>query len=145
MGLFSKLFGPSDIQRELEAFYVPIFQTMMGMTFAQAKSTFHDLYRQAEREAKKEGTINLPTNLGDILLEKESTRQETKSMLAKRRKEGVQDENIRWWMNRHELDRKMMMKIDDINKLTLFTKFMEEDHLSEETRISMNIVMFFLV
>jgi len=132
MGLFSKLFGQSDIQRQLEVLYIPMFQTMMGMTFAQAKSTFHDLYRQAESEAKKEGSINLPTNLGDILLEKESTHHETKSMLAKRRKDGVRDEDMRWWMNRHELDRKMMIKVDDINKLTLFTKLREQDGLSEE-------------
>lgn len=132
MGLFSKLLGPSDIQRQLEAFYVPMFQTMMGMTFAQAKSTFHDLYRQAESEAKKEGSINLPTNLGDILLEKESTRQETKSMLAKRRKDGVRDEDVRWWMNRYELDRKMMIKVVDISKLALFMELREQDRFSEE-------------
>ena len=109
-----------------------MFQMMMGMTLTQAKSTFHDLYKQAENEAKVEGSINLPMNLGDILLEKESTRQETKSMLAKRKKEGVREEDIRWWMNRHELDRKMMIKVDDISKLALFTKLTEEDRLSEE-------------
>jgi hypothetical protein len=86
MGIFSKLFGTSsDIQKQLETLYVPMFQMMMGMTLTQAKSTFHDLYKQAENEANVEGSINLPMNLGDILLEKESTRQETKSMLAKRR------------------------------------------------------------
>ena len=74
----------------------------------------------------------MPANLGDILLEKESTRQETKYMLAKRRKDGVRDENIRWWMNRHELDRKMMIKVDDISSLALFTKLREQDLLSEE-------------
>ena len=132
MGLFSKLFGPSDIQRQLENLYVPMFQTMMGMTSTQAKSTFHDLYTQAESEAKAEGSISLPLNLGDILLEKESTRQETKSMLDKRRKDGVRDEDIKWWMNRHELDRKMMIKVDDISKLALFSKLMEEDRLCEE-------------
>jgi len=133
MGIFSRLFGTSsDIQKQLEALYVPMFQMMMGMTLTQAKSTFHDLYKQAENEAKVEGSINLPMNLGDILLEKESTRQETKSMLAKRKKEGVREEDIRWWMNRHELDRKMMIKVDDISKLALFTKLTEEDRLSEE-------------
>jgi hypothetical protein len=132
MGLFPRLFGPSDIQRQLEEIYVPMFQTMMGMTSAQAKTTFRDLYKQAESEAKKEGSINLPTNLGDILLKKESFHQETKSMLAKRRKDNVRDEDIRWWMNRHELDRKMMIKVDDISKLALFTKLREQDRLSEE-------------
>ncbi len=131
MGVFSKLFGTSDVQSQLENLYVPMFQ-MMGMTAAQAKSTFRDLYRQAESEAKAEGSINLPTNLGDILLEKEGSRQETQSMLAKRRKEGARDEDIKWWMNRHELDRKMMIKVDEMSRLALFSKLRGEDQLSEE-------------
>jgi len=133
MGMFSKLFGsPSDINKELEDFYVPMFQTMMGMAPSQAKSTFHDLYKQAEEEAKKEGSLNLPLNLGDILLEKELSDKKTKSMLSKRRNEGVRDEDIRWWMNRHELDRKMMMKVDDIHKFAMYRQLREEEHLSEE-------------
>lgn len=133
MGIFSRLLGASsDIQKQLEAVYVPMFQIMMGMTLIQAKSTFHDLYKLAENEAKAEGSINLPINLGDILLEKESTSQKIKSMLTKRRKEGVRDEDIRLWMNRHELDRKMMMKVDDMSKMALYTKLIEEDRLSAE-------------
>lgn len=131
MGMFSKLFGMSDVQSQLENLYVPMFQ-MMGMTATQAKGTFRNLFRQAESEAKAEGSINLPTNLGDILLEKESSRQETQSMLAKRRKEGARDEDIKWWMNRHELDRKMMMKVDEMSRLALFMKLRQEDQLSEE-------------
>lgn len=133
MGIFSKLFGSSsDINKELEDLYVPMFQMMMGMAPSQAKSTFRDLYKQAEEEAKAEGSLNLPLNLGDILLEKESSEEKTKSMLAKRRNEGVRDEDIRWWMNRHELDRKMMIKIDDMNRLALFIKSREEDGLTKD-------------
>ena len=90
---------------------------MMGMTSTKAKSTFHNLYSQAESEAKAEGSIDLPTNLGDILLGKESSHQETQSMLAKRRKEGTRDDDIKWWMNRYELDRKMMIKVDEMSRL----------------------------
>lgn len=133
MGIFSKLFGSSsDINKELEDLYVPMFQMMMGMSPSQAKSTFRDLYKQAEEEAKAEGSLNLPLNLGDILLEKESTDKKINSMLAKRRNEGVRDEDIRWWMNRHELDRKMMIKVDDMNRLALFIKHREEGGLSED-------------
>jgi hypothetical protein len=131
MGVFSKLFGTSDIQSQLENLYVPMFQ-MMGMPSAQAKRTFRDLYRQAESEAKTEGSIDLPTNLGDVLLQNEGSRPETQSMLAKRRKEGAHDEDIRWWMNRHELDRKMMIKVDEMSRFALFMKLREEDRLSEE-------------
>jgi hypothetical protein len=131
MGVFSKLSGASDIQRQLEELYVPMLQ-MMGMPIAEAKSTFRDLYRQAESEAKAEGSISLPTNLGDLLLRDEGSCPEAQSMLAKRRKEGVRDEDIRWWMNRHELDRKMMIKVDDISEFALYRKLRREDRLSAE-------------
>ncbi len=122
--------GSSDIRGQLEALYVPLFQTVLGMTFAQANSTFCRLYRSAEREAKKDGTIRLPVNRGDILLEKESLLTQVESMLAKRRAEGVQDEDIRWWMNRHELDRRMMIRADDLGRRALLTKLCDRDGLS---------------
>ncbi len=124
--------GPSDIQSHLEALYVPLLQAMMGMTFAQATSTFHDLYARAEREAKKEGTINLPVNRGDLLLKKEATRRKTASMLAKRREEGVRDDDIQWWMNRPELERKMVMRVHALSRLALCAKLRERYRLSEE-------------
>ena len=98
---------------------------------SQAKSTFHDFYKKAENEARNEGSINLPMNMGHILLEKESIDEGIKSMLAKRRKEGVRDEDIRWWMNRHELDRKMMAMINDMVKFAMFLKLTKADGLSD--------------
>ena len=143
MGVFSKLSGGSSkIERQLEDTYVQIFQTLMGMSLSQAKSTFRDLCKQAIHEAKAEGTLNLPPNLGDALLEKEAGDHKTRLMLEKRRKEGVKDQDIKWWMNRHELDRKMMMKVDDMSKLALFIKLKEEDGCSE-AEAAMRVKKFF--
>src|SRR3990170_5275029 len=125
MGIFSKLFSSSsDIEKQLEDQYVSTFQ-MMGMSLSQAKSTFRDMLKLAKDEAQAEGTLNLPQNLGDILLGKKS------AMLEKRRKEGARDEDIRWWWNRHELDRKMMNTVDNISKLALFKRLMHEEGLDE--------------
>lgn len=137
MGLFSKLFGESsDEKKKLEEVYVPMFQTLMGMSQSQAKSTFHTLYSEAQAEAKREGSLNLPMNLGDILIEKETTDKNIHSMLKKRRKQGVTDEDIRSWMNRHELDRKMMVKVDIWFKFALFKKLVEEDGLDRDEATS---------
>ena len=44
MGLFSKLFGSStDIEKQLEELYIPIFQKTMGMSLGQAKKYFKDM------------------------------------------------------------------------------------------------------
>jgi len=133
MGIFSKLFGSSSsIEKQLEEKYVPMLQTMLGMSLPQAVYFFNTLLEQAKREAQKEGTLDLPLNFGDILLKKEATDEKIRSILAKKRKEGVKDEDIRWWWNMHDLERRMMLKIDDIFRLALFAKLVEEDGLTKE-------------
>ena len=127
MGFFSKLFDSSSgIDKEMEDLYVPAIQEMTGMDLSQARNAFHDLYKQAHEEAKEEGSINLPLDFGDKLLEGESTNAEIKSILEKKRSEGVNDEDIRWWSNRHEIERKLMMKIDELNKYVLLSQYREE-------------------
>jgi len=70
MGLFSFV---SPIEKRLKEFYIPIFQTTMGIDLTQAKKLFGDVFDQIKNDQKKEGTDNLPPNLGDIFLEKEKT------------------------------------------------------------------------
>lgn len=131
MGIFSRVFGSSDIDKQLEYQYVPMLQ-MMGMSSSQAKNNFHDMLKLAKEESQAEGSSNLPQNFGDILIERESTNDKFRSMLAKRRKEGVRDEDVRWWWNMHDLERRMMLKVDEIFRLSLFKELMEEEGLGEE-------------
>jgi hypothetical protein len=123
MGLFSK---SSDVEKELENLYVPMFQTTMRMSPSQAKSTFRDMLKKAKEESQKEGTSTLARNFGDILLEKESTDEKTKLMLARKRKEGVRDEDIRWWWNLHDLERRIMLAVDNLHRMAMFIHSMEE-------------------
>ncbi len=134
MGFFSKLFGAetSEIDNELENQYVQMFQEMMGMPIAQAKSTFRDMLKQAKEESVKEGTSNFPQNFGDIILEQEFSNPHFKSLLTKKRSEGIRDEDVRWFWNMHDLERRMMLKVDDLFKFSLFIKLREEDGLNEK-------------
>jgi len=104
-----------------------------GFSSSEAQNIVRDLLKLAKEECQQEDTLkNLPQNFGNILLERESTVEEIKSMLAKRRKEGVRDEDIRWWWNKHPLERKMMLKVDDVIKLSEFTRIQKEEGLNEE-------------
>lgn len=133
MGIFSNLLGrPSSIEKHLENLYVAMFQKMMGMSPSQAKRASRDLLEQAKQESLKEGTPNLPKDFGEILLEMGSTDEKTKLMLAKKRKKGVRDEDIRWWWNLHDLERRMMLKFDERSRFALYMKLREEDGLNEE-------------
>jgi hypothetical protein len=96
------------------------------MSPSQAKSTFRDMLKKAKEESQKEGTSTLARNFGDILLEKESTDEKTKLMLARKRKEGVRDEDIRWWWNLHDLERRIMLAVDNLHRMAMFIHSMEE-------------------
>jgi polyhydroxyalkanoate synthesis regulator phasin len=136
MGIFSKLFGAStDIEKMLENLYVIACQEQMQMSASEARSTVRDMLNQAKEESVKESTSKLPRNFGDIILEQESTNAETKSMLAKKRREGVRDENIRWWWNMYDLERRMMVAFDQIMKQPVYIKFTERDGLSEKAAL----------
>jgi hypothetical protein len=108
-----------------------MFQTAMGLTLTQAKSTFRDLVKKAKEDSVKEGTSKFPQNFGDILLEKESTNPHFKSLLAKKRGEGAKDEDIRWWWNMHDLEKRMMVEVDNWSGFTLFLK-LKENGLNEK-------------
>lgn len=125
MGIFSKLFRPSPLEKSMEDFYVPLFQTR-DMSFSEAKNFFHDLLKQAKEDSLKDGSANLPQNYGDILLKKETTDAETTLLLAKKREEGVKDEDIRKWWNTHYLTRKMIQKEDEFSRGTAYFAFKEE-------------------
>lgn len=134
MGLISKLFGDSSqvgVAKKLEDIFVPFFQGM-GMSLSEAKRQFKDMFEQVKEYSIKQRTINLPDNYGDMLIEKESTDEKIKTNLAKIRKEGVTDEDIRWWWNRHDLERGMITFVDFWNAYAQFKTRMKEDKLDAQ-------------
>lgn len=92
----------------------------MRFSKEEAKKYFKDTFEKIKADSKKAGTNNIAQNYGDILLEKESTDEKTKMLLAKRRREGVRDEDIRWWWNLHDYERRMIIFIDDNFRNAMF-------------------------
>ena len=133
MGFFSCLFGgSSDIERQLEASYVSMFVAIKGMSQSEARSMVRKLIKRAKEEAEKEGTSKIPPNFGDILIDSEDKEQKIKMMLRKRRNEGVRDEDIRWWWNMHDLERRLLTKDDEVSRLGLFIYHMKEGKSEEQ-------------
>lgn len=127
MTLISRLFrGKSELEKGLEKVYVQMFQTTEGMSFSEARDTVRMMLKDAKKESEKEGTAHLPHNFGDILLEKESTDEGIQSMLTKLRQEGVRDEDIRFWWNRDDLERRMMQQEDFMSRFSLFLKLRDQ-------------------
>ena len=125
------LFGSSKynkLEQDLVNLYSQIFTESMGMNPSDAKEQAEDMLDQAIADSKKERTDDLPQNTGDIILGESGLDDpkiklivnKSKKMLQSRRKEGVTDEDIRYWWNLHDLERRMMIKHDDIARMALF-------------------------
>jgi hypothetical protein len=121
----------SAMERELEAQYVHTLH-MLGLSPSEARRAFWHIMNEIKEEARTTGTSTVPRNFGDWLLERENIDGRVQTMLAKRRAEGVTDQDIRWWWNMHHLERAMMCKLDDLNRHLLLTRFIEHEGLRRE-------------
>jgi len=119
----------AELEKQLKKQYAPIFRKMMGMSAAQANKTFKELYAKIKADAEAEDTLNLPMDLGDRLLQKETEDKKVKQALDKKRTDRVTDDDIRWWWNRHDLARRMMNKVDEVFVYSLFLKLTKQDKM----------------
>lgn len=116
----------NEKEKALLDLYTQIFQ---GMGIPEPSKMAENLLVEAIKETKK---IGFPPNAGDRILEKEKKDKETHQVLEKKRREGVRNEDIKKWWNLDDLERIMMLKVDELHRMTLFIKCREEDGLSAE-------------
>jgi hypothetical protein len=115
-------------RKEIDKPYKPSDQ----VSEAEAKNIIDEIIQQAHEEALKDGTLNLPANFSEILLQKEPFDAAVKGMLAKKRHEGVRDDDIRWWWNMDDIERRMIIKLDTISNNDEIQKFIDEYGFREE-------------
>ncbi|MBM4147186.1 MAG: hypothetical protein FJ240_13100 [Nitrospira sp.] len=112
--------------QDLRNMYINLLQSALGMPLSDATAAVNDMLKQAEEEALREGTADLPENFGDKLLESEALDENIRSLLGKRRAEGARDEDIRWWWNMDEIERRMTIKYDNMLKKAQFQKLVNQ-------------------
>lgn len=101
--------------------------TLMGMPCSRALEKAREIVDAAIEESRKEGRYCLPRNFGDIILDKARSDEPAVNSLAERirrdlpgkRAEGVRDEDIRWWWNLSDVERRLMIKYDDAFRLAI--------------------------
>jgi hypothetical protein len=109
-----------------------MFVAVRGMSQSEARSVVREMIQQAKEEAEKEGTSKISPNFGDFLIDSEDKDEEITTMLKKRRKEGVRDEDMRWWWNMHDLERRLLTKDDIITRFGFYTQHMKEGKSKEQ-------------
>lgn len=121
----------SEIEKRLEPQYVSLFQETMSMPEEVAREIFKAMAQQQTEAARREGTDRFPESFGDILLEREKTDEKVRDAFASKRAEGVTDEDIALWWNMHDLERRMICKVDEMNRILLFEKLLRQNGVTE--------------
>jgi hypothetical protein len=121
----------AEIEKSLEPLYVTFFQESMSMPEDIAHEVYKAFVQDLKEAAQREGTDRLPDSFGDILLEKEKTDETVRNAFVPKRADGVTDEDIAVWWNMHDLERRMICKIDEMNRVLLFERLMQSSGMTE--------------
>ena len=131
----------TDIEKAMLDMYSQML-SMRGISSSEAKKLTEDMLDQAIEKSKKDGTYNLPQNLGDIIFGDAETDNPTIKKIAEsihqklpqKREEGVRDEDVRWWWNLNDIERRMMLKQDDAARMTLILHQLENSTESSKEK-----------
>jgi len=133
MGLFSKLFTknspPSPRERELERKFIPIIMKDIE-TKEQAQLIFQQLLKEVKRDIA--AGSDLPVNMGDYLLKTEKNNMRMNGMIEKRRLFGVTDEQIRQWWNKDQLERGLIKKFSEFQRMAIYTMLKKSGMSSQD-------------
>lgn len=121
-----------DAEKRLEPEYVSFFTESMGMPEEIARDLFKAIAADQKEAARREGTDRLPESFGYLLLEWEKNDDRVRDAFAPKRAEGVTDEDIAFWWNMHDLERRMICKIDEMNRILLFETFVSDGGMTEK-------------
>jgi len=135
MGLFNNY---NEKEKQLLEIYIQSF-ILMGLP--DAKKTAKNMLNKAIEKSKETRTYYLPYNFGDIMVRIEKAEQPNiekaaeifRRILPQERAEGVTDGDIRWWWNLNDVERQMMLSVDDFHFLSLFIREMKSGKTEEES------------
>ena len=133
MGFFSELFikkaPPSPREIELERQFIPIIMKDIASK-EQAVEIFKKLLKEAKEEISSDNSISV--NLCDYLSKAEKNNEIANSMLAKRRLFGVSDDEIRSWWRKDDLERCLIKKFSEFQRMAIFSLLKNQGLSSKE-------------
>jgi hypothetical protein len=121
----------AETEKRLESQYVSFFRESMDMPEEVAREIVKAMTEEQKEAARREGTDRFPEFFGEILLERERTDESVRDAFAPKRADGVTDEDIALWWNMHDLERRMICKVDEMNRILLFEKLVQGSGVSQ--------------
>lgn len=128
MGLFNISSKYNQLERILLDSCSLTWSVSMGLGDSMARKAVKQALDEAIKESKDDGTYYLPRNFGDIIVGKievadpaiKECAEIIRKNIPKKKKEGVKDEDICWWWNLNEIERRIMSKEDEIARMAMF-------------------------
>jgi len=133
MGLFGFGKRRSPIERQL----IEVYGQMLAAKFGsdrEGRSVAEEWLDQAREHAEAAGTLDL-SDFADTYLANAATDPSARAKLEAKRADGVTDDDIRWWWNLHDLERRMMALDDDNSRLAFVMEKTEQQGLTVEQAV----------
>ncbi len=128
-----------SLETQLEKVYSERYQVITGVTAPMAKKFIKLLLQQVIKESKRAGTYNLVPDYGQKLIDNAKDDESIREALEKKRADGVTDDDIRRWWGISDLERRLLTKIDETNRVGLFLKFINFDKIPRDEANTMVI------
>jgi hypothetical protein len=121
----------AEVEKRLEPQYISFFQASMNMPEEVAREIFRSMVQEQKEAACREGTDRIPEGFGDMLVQREPIDEKVRDAFAPKRSDGVTDEDIALWWNMHDLERRLICKVDEMNRILLFDSLVHGDGVTE--------------
>lgn len=130
------------MRRHLESECATQLDDILSVGPTQARAMAAEFVEMAFQASKAEQTFDLPQDYGDRLIADEARDPAARARLASRRQEGVRDEDLRWWWNRHDVQRRLAVVLDAVMK-SAAVRFLHEQQKLPEAEVLRRLALLY--
>jgi len=117
----------NQIEKTLLISFSAKLSKLRKISLVESEKIITPMLDYAIKESKKDKTYYLTEKLGDILIGRTKSKnifvekiiKQINSGLKLKRSEGVNDDDIRFWWNKNDIERRMIILFDDLNILIM--------------------------
>lgn len=118
----------ANFKRNLIDTYTSVYENTQNLDPAEAKRMAAELFESALKEAAEKGTLDLPKNLGNMIVDKtvpihpkaKEIYDKTRKRMLRLKNELVKNKDVIWWWNLTEIERIMINKNDETVRFAFF-------------------------
>jgi hypothetical protein len=100
----------------------------------EAQQMVRQMLDRVIQEGKRQGTYDLPVNIGEIILGYATPNSGTahrvaeavRALLPTKRAEGVTDADVRSWWNGHDVERRMVLQADETDRMGTYLTLLRQ-------------------